>query len=418
MDFYFPDSQDQIDPTFDFVSEERSVFHVRQSDDLYAHEVHRENVPYNGLLVSKSIVDGMGGAGRYTAAQRHRLHRMGVRGFFRLDEVEGPRIKTLGDCGAFSYAAAEEPPYTPDEVIDFYERCGFDRGIAIDHVIFGYSEKADREGAENIEWIERHQLNFKLAKKFFERHQARNCSFDAVGVAHGYSPGSYAQSVQKLQEIGYRRIALGGMVPLKTDQILACLTRIEEAGLQPETQFHLLGVTRGENVNAFAHYKVTSFDSTTPFRQSFKDDKDNYYWRGRNYTALRVTQVEGNAKLAGLIRSGKVDQGEARRLEQDALRLVRAYDKGKASIMDVLTAIREYDEMQGRKDQSDAYRETLEDRPWQRCSCGVCSVDGVEVILFRGTERNKRRGFHNLVIFNQRLQGHLGLRRASTTTSS
>ena len=32
---------------------------------------------------------------------------------------------------------------------------------------------------------------------------------------------------------------------------------------------------------------------------------------------------------------------------------------------------------------------------------------GIHVVIFRGTERNKRRGFHNLHIFNHRLQEKL-----------
>ena len=57
MRFFFPDSQDQIDPTFDFTTEERSPLRVRQRDDLYIHEVLRARV-IDGLLVSKAIVDG------------------------------------------------------------------------------------------------------------------------------------------------------------------------------------------------------------------------------------------------------------------------------------------------------------------------------------------------------------------------
>lgn len=414
MDFFFPDSQDQIDPTFDFMSEERSVFRVRQRDDRYAHEVHAD-VPYTGILVSKSIVDGMGGAGRYTVAQRHRLYRLGVSGFFRLDELDGTPLKTMGDCGAFSYAAADRPPFTPDEVIDFYENCGFDLGIAIDHVIFGYRKQSDRDGAIP-EWVERQLLNFKLAEAFLHRHRERGCSFTPVGVAHGWSPDSYAQSVAHLQDLGYKRIALGGMVPLKTDQILECLEAVDHVRV-PDSEFHLLGVTRTESITAFRTYGVTSFDSTSPFRQAFKDDKDNYYWTRRNYTAIRIPQVEGNAKLAAKIRAGRIDQGEARHLEQAALAAVRDYDAGKGSIMNALGALRAYDELQERKDLSEPYRETLEDRPWRKCDCGVCSAAGVEVILFRGTERNKRRGFHNLHVFNQRLQGHLGFRRHPTTLS-
>jgi hypothetical protein len=417
MDFYFPDSQDQIEPTFDFIAEERSPFRVRQRDDRYAHEVHKKPV-YSGILVSKSIVDGIGGAGRYTAAQRNRLYRLGVREFFRLQGRSGPSLKSMGDCGAFSYAAQPAPPFTPDDVIDFYEGCGFDQGIAIDHVIFGYRAEADTDGGAEEAWIERQALNVKLAEAFLERWRARSCQFEPVGVAHGWSPRSYGESVARLQDLGYRRIALGGMVPLKTLQIIECLEAIDEVR-DVETSFHLLGVTRTENVTSFASYGVASFDSTSPFRQAFKDDKDNYYWKGRTYTALRIPQVEANVKLLARIRAGQINQGDARHLEQRALQAVRAYDQDQASIISALSALRAYDELQGRKDLTERYRETLEDRPWKRCRCGVCTCAGVEVILFRGTERNKRRGFHNLFVFNQRLQGHLGPpRRRATRVAS
>ena len=69
MKFFFPDSQDQINPDFDFVTEEHLALRVRQRDDLYAHEVLDGHV-IDGLLVSKAIVDGTAGsAGKYTAAQ-------------------------------------------------------------------------------------------------------------------------------------------------------------------------------------------------------------------------------------------------------------------------------------------------------------------------------------------------------------
>jgi hypothetical protein len=416
MDFYFPDSQDQINPNFDLLSEERSPFHVRQRDDLYAHEVHKKP-PYTGILVSKAIVDGLGSAGRYTAAQRHRLYRLGIRGFFRLDEVSGPRLKTLGDCGAFSYAADPEPRYSADEVIDFYDGCGFDQGIALDHVIFGYRADCDLDGDVPHEWVERHELNFRLAEKFLDRYRARGCTFEPVGVAHGYSPQSYADSVARLQDLGYARIALGGMVPLKTLQIIACLERISDVRAS-DTEFHLLGVTRTESVSSFNSYGVTSFDSTSPFRQAFKDEKNNYYWKGRTYTAIRVPQVEGNAKLQARIRAGLIDQGEARVCERAALDAVRGYDRGEVPILEALAALRAYDALQGRKDLTESYRATLEDRAWKQCSCGVCVSAGVEVMLFRGTERNKRRGFHNIFVFNQRLQRHLKPPRRRATSSS
>lgn len=414
MDFYFPDSQDQINPDFDLISEERSPYHVRQRDDRYAHEVHA-SPPYTGMLVSKAIVDGLAKAGKYTAPQRHRLYRLGIRGFFRLDDHDGPRLRTIGDCGAFSYADRSEPPYTADAVIDFYEGVGFDAGISVDHVIFGYRAEADESGEVEPEWVERHEMNFKLAETFLERWTARGSQFEPVGVAHGWSPASYAESVRRLQDFGYERIALGGMVPLKTMQILDCLEAI--SGVRASgVQLHLLGVTRTEHVSAFAGFGVTSFDSTSPFRQAFKDDKDNYHTHSRAYTALRIPQVEGNNRLQSLIRAGRIDQGAARRLEGRALDAVRAFDRDEASVMDVLGALEAYDQLQGRKTLLEPYRATLEDRPWKSCACEVCASAGVEVMLFRGTERNKRRGFHNLFVFNERLQNHLAPNNSARST--
>ena len=36
VDFYFPDSQDQVDPSYDFAREASSLDRVRQRDDRYA----------------------------------------------------------------------------------------------------------------------------------------------------------------------------------------------------------------------------------------------------------------------------------------------------------------------------------------------------------------------------------------------
>ena len=53
------------------------------------------------------------------------------------------------------------------------------------------------------------------------------------------------------------------------------------------------------------------------------------------------------------------------------------------------------------------YEVTLAAQPWKSCPCEVCADAGIQVAIFRGTERNKRRGFHNLHVFNRRLQDEL-----------
>jgi hypothetical protein len=42
-----------------------------------------------------------------------------------------------------------------------------------------------------------------------------------------------------------------------------------------------------------------------------------------------------------------------------------------------------------------AYESLLRDEPWRECDCAICSDLGIEVAIFRGNNRNRRRGFHN-----------------------
>lgn len=410
MRFFFPDSQDQVDPYFNFDTEERSIFRVRQRDDRYPHETLKGRA-YTGILVSKAIVDGTAdGAGKYSLPQRHRLYRLGVRTFFRLDESKGPRLDTMGDCGAFTYVREDKPPYSADEVIDFYEGCGFDYGISVDHIILGYIDPTAKTEVDKKllkQWMSRRELTIDLAAEFLSRQKARSCAFTPVGVAQGWDAESYTESVRALQRMGYRRIALGGMVPLKTYQVIDCLKAVSRVRWK-NTQFHLLGVTRTEQVNVFAGLGVTSFDSTSPFRQAFKDDKDNYHSMKRAYTAIRVPQVDANPNLKRRIQSGEIDQRVALRLEANALDALRKFDRGRVGVRTTVDSLIEYEALyDGKMDRSDIYTETLEAAPWKRCKCGICETVGINVIMFRGSERNKRRGFHNLYTFNRRLQHQL-----------
>lgn len=419
MRFFFPDSQDQIDPGFNFETEEKSEMRVRQRDDLYIHEVLGARV-IDGLLVSKAIVDGRAGAaGKYTLAQRHRLYRAGIRRFFRLEKMP-PEFRTMGDCGAFSYIDEDEPPYSVDEVIDFYDECEFDLGIAPDHIVFGFVADGDAPAEKVKEWRRRQELTISLAADFRSRCAERDTRFTPMAVAHGWSPRSYAESVMALQEAGYSRIALGGMVPLKTREIVSSLEGVASVR-KPETQLHLLGIMREEAIVEFDGLGVTSFDSTSAFRQSFKDDRDNYHTTGWSYTAIRVPQVEGNAKLKKAIEAGRVRQEDAVRLERECLAGLRKYDETGTGPGRLLRLLDEYGQLisnpsadggrgKSRKGYMEAYGETLEDAPWKKCDCRICREAGINVVIFRGSERNKRRGFHNIYAFRQRidLELHMG----------
>ncbi|WP_313663429.1 tRNA-guanine transglycosylase DpdA [Cellulosimicrobium cellulans] len=403
MRFYFPDSQDLVSPTYDFIHDEYSPLRVRQRDDRYAHEVLDER-PYDGMLVSKAIVDGsVRGSGKYSEAQRHRLYRLGVQRFFRLPDG----VDTLGDCGAFNYADEDEPPYTVDEVLDFYVGCGFRAGISIDHVILAYDRDAGDETADP-EWKRRQAISLDFGERFLAASEQYDVTkFQPVGAAQGWSPASYARSVAELQSMGYRRIALGGMVPLKTKDILECLNEID-AVRSPGTELHLLGVTRVDSIDDFAQHGVTSFDSTSPFRQSFMDDRKNYHTEDDAYVAIRVPQVDANPTLKRAILAGKVSGRDAVAAEREALAALRGFDAGTHTVADVLTALSAYEAISQagstKKSYIDRYARTLGDSPWRSCPCTLCLKHGIEIIIFRGTERNKRRGFHNLSVLERKMR--------------
>ncbi|WP_324757040.1 queuine tRNA-ribosyltransferase tRNA-guanine transglycosylase [Haloarcula montana] len=61
--------------------------------------------------------------------------------------------------------------------------------------------------------------------------------------------------------------------------------------------------------------------------------------------------------------------------------------------------LREYAQAVGDTDKLDGYRRTLEERPWERCDCPFCEKHGIQMCIFRGNNRNRRRGFHNMYRF-------------------
>jgi hypothetical protein len=412
LKFFLPDSQDSVDPSFDFEKEQRSKDRLRQRHDLYAHEVFTQPA-FDGFLVSKSMVDGFGTlGGRYTLSQRLRLLQLGASAFFRVDRAPH-RLETMGDCGAFSYLKEKKPPYTVDEVLEFYAACRFDSGVSLDHVIIDYLPEADAPGAGPravpAALRQRQELTLTHARDFLHKHKAGRYAFKPLGVAQGWSPRSYAASVKELQQMGYDSIALGGMVPLKSQDILLCLEAIQ-AVRHPSTRLHLLGVNRTGHLAEFGRLGVASFDSTSPLRQAFKDARDNYYWQGRTYTAIRIPQFKGNPELQQRIAQGKVSQERAYRLEKACLQAMKQFEAGKRPVSKVLEVILEYEQLyasDSKRTHVEDYEKTLTDAPWRECPCDVCRQLGYHVILFRGAERNRRRGFHNIWSLYRQLQDSL-----------
>ena len=179
---------------------------------------------------------------------------------------------------------------------------------------------------------------------------------------------------------------------------------------------------KAEEIHQFRDLNITSFDTTSPLLRAFKDSNRNYYALKPEggieyYSAIRIPQAIENNGLKNLAKQGVYSQEDLIKREKHALNALRAFDRGEARIEQALEAVMAYTaplavgrdhghtEKEKRKLESfrEKYQRTLEHRPWQSCSCNVCKKAGVETIIFRASNRNKRRGIHNLQAYQKHI---------------
>jgi hypothetical protein len=428
MKFLYSDTQDYVDPGYDFLGDRHSPGRERYWTDVYAHEL-MEPVPYDGLLVAMSAVRQAAGVAsskvRYSTREEQRLLRDGARTFLRFG---GPRFKDamlMGDCGAFAYVDHPVPAFTPEEVVEFYSDAGFTHGVSPDHIIFDCDLNDPPELAMDDAVRDRYDITLANAEAFVGLVRSEGMPFEPLGPVQGWSPKSMAEAARRLERMGYRYLAIGGLVPLKVDAIKAVLSAIRER-TRSDTKIHLLGFAKADSIHEFTDFGISSFDSTSPLIRAFKDEKANYYIDGPDgklayYTAIRIPQAIENARLVRGIKSGAFSAEDLLKRERMALGEVRAFDRGASTVSATLNAVMDYHQFLVRGDgtgvelQDKALRKTavlvertLEHQPWKLCSCSVCRAIGVEVIIFRSSNRNKRRGFHNLGVYHRHLRKTIG----------
>ena len=425
MRFVFADSIDTVDPAYDFVADRNGVGRSVHRDDQYPHEF-LEQAPYDGILVSRGIVGDARYPGKYSEAQLMRFRREGARRFLRYPVDRFPDSLLMGDCGAFTYRNLPEPPYRAEDTAEFYADGGFTHGCSPDHLIFDFDDVSVTRTLEEVpaDVRRRYEITLQNAAEFYKATMAIDAGYTPMGVIQGWSAESMAQAARNLANMGYNYLAIGGTVPLKIDQIRRVLHSLREA-LPDRVRLHLLGFGKIEEMATLQRYGVASFDTTSPLLRAFKDARKNYWARTPKgdlsyYTAIRIPQATENNKLKHKALEGSLNQEDVRRLEDAALRGVRDYAAGGVTLDESLDAVMDYwaalnwdeEASPSRRAHSAArqrqvYAHTLGDRPWEHCSCRVCRESGVEALIFRTSNRNKRRGIHNLHVFHTHLREFL-----------
>jgi hypothetical protein len=386
--FFLPDWDDRIDPGYDFATDRPTYGRDPVRDDQYAHEAFGDESCYDGILVSRSALPEHG-------AKRKAIDELGLRRYFRLPR----RYELMGDCGAFGYVDEPRPIFETPEILEFYQRAGVDYGVSVDHIIFP---------AFPDQRLSRYQLTIGNALEFLDLHRRNSCSYVPVGAVQGWDAQSYRYAARTLAAAGYRMLAIGGLVRSTTNVVLEIVRSVaDEVG--SDVHLHLLGVGRDSMTTELLRLGVFSFDSASPIRTAWTSAIKNYLLGPASYTAIRIPYT--NPALNGIRGDNILSRTTSRaafrdleELEREALRATRAYGNREANLEETIAAVARYDEQQTRRQEGpksrlarmQRYRRTLRDRPWDKCDCAICRQLGIEIIVFRGNNRNRRRGFHNV----------------------
>ena len=130
------------------------------------------------------------------------------------------------------------------------------------------------------------------------------------------------------------------------------------------------------------------FDYARELQASFSDQL-----RGKIIKLLREDDRENPVPFADYEKILDVAEGVFEAFPQTPT-VLREADVSE-SFEQIWAVVREYATWIGDEDLLEEYQETLQNRPWEKCDCRICEEHGVEVCIFRGNDRNRRRGFHN-----------------------
>jgi hypothetical protein len=384
--YFIPEWDDLVDRDFDFENDIHSGGSGDWANEVYAHQMFGEP-NYDGILISKVVAEK-------SKKKKERINRLGVHRFLRV-----PReFPIMGDCGAFGYINEKVPPYTTEEILDYYSRLDFDFGVSIDHLIVTATE-SDKKA--------RYDLTVENAAEFLKKHRKAKLPWTPIGAVQGWDAKSYAAAAKKCVAMGYEYIGLGGLVRTTTNEILEVLREVHEV-VPPHVKVHLFGLARLNSMASFASLGVSSVDSASFLRRAWMGSGGQNYltMKGEFFTAIRIPEAGKSFRAKRIVSEERASSAKVVRLEKASLQSMRDLDRGRTSVEKVIDTLEEYDRLitPDRLPHRHLLQRTLEAQPWKHCPCDICRRDGIDVVIFRGNNRNRRRGFHNTYVFYRLLQ--------------
>jgi HEPN domain-containing protein len=367
--FIIPDWDDIVDPGYNFLAEERSEVYCRDKFVFGARLWDFfDPPPVDGVLMSISTL---------SKRKLEAIERAGdARRFLRLPQG----LQLIGDCGAWQYRYRDEPPYTVEYVLEMYRRLRVDYGVTVDHIpFFGNPEERMRMTMESA------IKSYELWKPRFEKG---DYSFVLMASVQGIEVRDYLKSFERLYSTGFRHFAIGGLAKRDSEFIKRLVAEFREVlkRFRDVEKIHMLGVARASVVpylrELLDYVEEVSFDNATFLRMAWVRTVGNYILPdGRVYTSVRV--MDSN---------------------REVLEVLTRYGQGAIGLDEVVSTLSKYLARTGDFQYLPYYIATLRDRPWKQCGCTICRSIGIQVVIFRGNDRNRRRGFHNVYVFGQLLK--------------
>jgi len=322
----------------------------------------------------------------------------------------------IGDSGAWLYKYEDEPPYSVRELLDYYVKLKMSVGAHLDHMILKTIrvDGVQRELTPE-EKKKRWEITLDNARETIELLEKEKFNrLKIIGVAQGWDVNSYREAVRRLLEMGYDYLGVGGIARKPTSQLIKIVEVINKEidTLPPEKRkrikLHLFGFARLRLIPFLMKNRVVSFDTAAPLRQAWESGEHNYHFANpwRSYTAIRIRLTRVKKLRLGL-----------ERMEKETLETMYKFARREVSLKFVLKRLLDYerkilgvDGIEPKKIDKiieilrKRYTTTLEDKPWEKCTCPVCREVGVDAIIFREGWRNGSRAYHNVRQFYLELE--------------
>lgn len=394
MRFFIPEWDDRVDPDYDFLTDTHSASHNANplKNDYYMWDIFGiDHVPFDGVLVSIATI-------QQNSKKYQSILNTGIHQFLRLPQ----KFEIIADCGAFSYIKERIPPYKTEDVLKLYSDLGFNYGVSVDHLVVPMFKEQNQErinitynnGVEAFkEWNKRYRDDFQL-----------------IVAVQGAEISQYIEMFEKYYQRGIRHFAFGSLVKAPTFFIAKLLDtlihNIKTTKKTPEF-IHLFGIARVALLPKFKELESlgirVSFDSASYLRKAWLTSASTQFnyidqnWDG--FTAVRIPQTLDPEK------AGNLTSNEYQVLSNHCLDKLRQYADSQISLDEAMLELEKINKLhRGDVKLLTYYRRTLKSKPWKQCTCPICKEIGIDVAIFRGNNRNRRRGFHNLFVFYKLLK--------------